>query len=150
MLCVTFSFSLNYNYFSFSHVIGFLVIPPWFAYVIYPLYHPYLGPVLLCEEAQIIVVFLAESLFSKMENDNAIIAQNIFDIMTNQRKSYFYFLHLCVCFFFAEIEVIFCCIQQGTCLSLKFCMLSLFLITVQICGSEGAGWPVICCSKYVA
>jgi hypothetical protein len=36
--------------------------------------HPYLGPVLLCEEAQITVVSLAESFFSKMENDNAIIA----------------------------------------------------------------------------
>jgi hypothetical protein len=52
-----------------------------------PFTHPYPGPGLLCEEAQITVVSLAELFFSKMENDNAFIAQNIFDIMTNQRKS---------------------------------------------------------------
>ena len=35
-----FLFLWTINYFSFSHVIGFLVIPPWFIYVISPLYPP--------------------------------------------------------------------------------------------------------------
>ena len=35
-----FLFLWTINYFSFSHVIGFLVIPPWFTYVISPLYPP--------------------------------------------------------------------------------------------------------------
>jgi len=51
-----------------------------------PFTHPYLGPVLLCEEAQITVISPAESFFSKMENNNAIIAQNIFDFMTVIRE----------------------------------------------------------------
>jgi len=42
-----------------------------------PFTHPYLDPVHLCEEAQITVVSPAESFFSKMEINNAIIAQNI-------------------------------------------------------------------------
>jgi hypothetical protein len=105
-----------------------------------PFTHPYLGPVLLCEKAQITVVSPAESFFSKMENNNAVIAQNIFGFMTVIReKINFIFAVLgIICLFFAETEVMFCSIQQGTCSCLKFCMLSLFLITVQICGSEGA------------
>jgi hypothetical protein len=50
-----------------------------------PFTHPNLGPV-LCEEAQITVVSPAESFFSKMENNNAVIAQNIFDFMTVVRE----------------------------------------------------------------
>jgi hypothetical protein len=105
-----------------------------------PFTHPYLGPVLLCEEAQITIVSPAEKFFSKLENNNAIIAKNIFDFMTVIRgKISFIFVVLCIiCLFFAETEVVYCFIQQGTCFCLKFCMLSLFLITVQICGSEGA------------
>jgi len=41
-----------------------------------PFTHPYLDPVPLCEEAQITVVSPAETFFSKMENNNAVIAQN--------------------------------------------------------------------------
>lgn len=105
-----------------------------------PFTHLYLEPLLLCEEAQIPFVSPAESFFSKMENNSAIISQNTFDFMTViTEKVNFIFAFLCIiCPFFAETELIFCFIQQGTCFSLKFCMLSLFLITVQICGSEGA------------